>query len=120
LPAWASSAKLLGQNHFAEPNQHVLTFLHPIWIWRATYCKQLEVLLVSPVFVLPNDSSLNILDYEGVFVAQNISMLVPFSRNGPNTRGPLHNLKWNSGIAYLGPSIMPQEMGQSKEHCSIN
>jgi hypothetical protein len=47
-----------------------------------------EVLLVSTVFVLPKDSSLNILRYKGVFVAQNISTLVPFSRDGPNTRGP--------------------------------
>jgi len=47
-------------------------------------------------------------------------MLVPFSRDGPYTRGPLHNLKWNSGIAYLVPSIMPQEMGQSNEHSCIN
>jgi hypothetical protein len=24
-------AKIVTQNHFAEPNQHVLTFLHPIF-----------------------------------------------------------------------------------------
>jgi hypothetical protein len=73
----------LGQNHFAEPNQHVLTFLHPILIWRATYCKQVEVLLVSTVFVSPNDSSLNSIGYKGVFVTQNILILIPFSRDGP-------------------------------------
>ncbi len=120
LQAWANCAKLFRQNLFAEANQHVLTFLHPIVISRVTYCKQVEVLLVSTVFVLPKDSSLNILGYKGVFVAQNISMLVSFSRDGPNTRGPLHNLKWNSGIAYLVASIMPQEMGQSNKHYSIN
>jgi hypothetical protein len=27
FPASACSAKMLGQNHFAEPNWHVLTFL---------------------------------------------------------------------------------------------
>jgi hypothetical protein len=120
LPAWANCAKLLGQKHFAAPNQHVFTFLHPILIWRVTYCKQVVVLLVSTVFVLPKDSSLNILGYNSVSVAPTISMLVLFSEDGSNTRGLLHNLKWNSGIAYLGPSIMPQEMGQSNEHCSIN
>jgi hypothetical protein len=41
------------------------------------------VLLVNTVFVLRNDSNLNIIGYKGVFVAQNISMLVPFSRDGP-------------------------------------
>jgi hypothetical protein len=25
----AKSAKMLGQNHFGEPNWHVLSFLHP-------------------------------------------------------------------------------------------
>jgi hypothetical protein len=28
---------MLGQIHFAEPNWHVLTFLHPILICRVTY-----------------------------------------------------------------------------------
>jgi hypothetical protein len=83
LPAWANCAKLLAQNHFVEPNQHVLTFIYPILIWRATYCKQVNVLLVNTVFVFCNDSNLNIIGYKGVFVAQNISMLVPFSRDGP-------------------------------------
>jgi len=32
LPHSANYAKMLGQNHFAEPNWHVLTFLHPILI----------------------------------------------------------------------------------------
>ncbi len=26
-----------GQNHFADPNGHVSTFLHPILIFQATY-----------------------------------------------------------------------------------
>jgi hypothetical protein len=43
LPASASCAKVLGQNHFAEPNQHVLTFLHPKF---AVQCTELELLLV--------------------------------------------------------------------------
>jgi len=30
LPASANYAKMLGQNDFAEPNWHGLTFLHPI------------------------------------------------------------------------------------------
>jgi hypothetical protein len=30
-------AKMLGQNHFIEPNQHVLTFLHPILICRIAH-----------------------------------------------------------------------------------
>jgi hypothetical protein len=34
LPHSANYAKMLGQNHFAEPNWHVLTFLHPIFIWQ--------------------------------------------------------------------------------------
>jgi hypothetical protein len=29
--------KVLARNHLAEPNQHVLTFLHPILICRLTY-----------------------------------------------------------------------------------
>jgi hypothetical protein len=34
LPASANCTKMLGQNHFAEPNGHVLTSLHPILICR--------------------------------------------------------------------------------------
>jgi hypothetical protein len=45
LPASAKSAKMLGQNHFAEPNQHVLTFLHPILISWVTYWVPVELLL---------------------------------------------------------------------------
>jgi hypothetical protein len=37
LPASENCAKMLGQNHFAEPNQHVLSFVHPILICRVTY-----------------------------------------------------------------------------------
>ncbi len=37
-------AKTLGQIHFAEPNQHVLTYLHPILIWRVTYWALVELL----------------------------------------------------------------------------
>jgi hypothetical protein len=32
----ASGAKLLGQVHFAEPNQHALTFLHPKFVVQCT------------------------------------------------------------------------------------
>jgi len=28
---------MLGQNYFAEPDQHVWTFLTPILMWRVTY-----------------------------------------------------------------------------------
>jgi hypothetical protein len=34
---------MLGQNHFAEPNRHVLTFLHPTLICRITYSALLEL-----------------------------------------------------------------------------
>jgi hypothetical protein len=30
LPASANYAKMLGQNHFVEPNQYVLTFSPPV------------------------------------------------------------------------------------------
>ncbi len=36
LQAPANCAKMLGQKHFAEPNQHVLTFLHSILICSVT------------------------------------------------------------------------------------
>jgi hypothetical protein len=36
--------KMLGQNRFAEPNQHVLTFLHPILICRVTDWAPVELL----------------------------------------------------------------------------
>jgi hypothetical protein len=36
LPASTSCAKIVGQNHFAELNWHVLTFLHPIFFCKAT------------------------------------------------------------------------------------
>ncbi len=38
-------AKILGQNHFAEPNRHVLTLLHPIFFCRATYRPPVELFL---------------------------------------------------------------------------
>jgi hypothetical protein len=38
LPASASCATTMqGQNHFAEPKWHVLTFLHPIIVWRVHF-----------------------------------------------------------------------------------
>jgi hypothetical protein len=38
---------MLGQNHFAEPNRYVLTFLHRIFFFcRATYWALLQVLWV--------------------------------------------------------------------------
>jgi len=36
LPASASCARMLGQNHSAEPNPHVLTFLHPKFVVKCT------------------------------------------------------------------------------------
>jgi hypothetical protein len=38
---------MLDQNHFAEPNQHLLTFLHPIWI-----CTVTQTIGVSPCISL--------------------------------------------------------------------
>jgi hypothetical protein len=35
--AGANCAIILSQNHFPEPNSHVLTFLHPILWYRITY-----------------------------------------------------------------------------------
>jgi len=32
LPGSVNNAKMLSQNHFAKPSQHVLTFLHSILI----------------------------------------------------------------------------------------
>jgi hypothetical protein len=43
LSASAKSAKMLSQNHFAEPNRHVLTFLHPALIFRVTYSSPVEL-----------------------------------------------------------------------------
>jgi hypothetical protein len=37
--------KLLGQNHFAARNQHVLTFLHPILMSRVKF---LSTAVVAP------------------------------------------------------------------------
>jgi hypothetical protein len=37
-------AKMLDQNHFAKPNQHVLTFLHPILIGKITYWALVKLL----------------------------------------------------------------------------
>jgi len=40
-------AKMLGQNHFAQPNWHVFIFLHPILICRlSTGCLPLTLLLL--------------------------------------------------------------------------
>jgi hypothetical protein len=39
-----SMQKMLGQNHFAELNWHVLTFLDPIFFCRVTYWAPLEIL----------------------------------------------------------------------------
>jgi hypothetical protein len=36
VPASGKGAKMLGQDHFVEPNRLVLTFLHPIFICRVT------------------------------------------------------------------------------------
>jgi hypothetical protein len=37
MNASETGAKLPGQNHFAEPNRHVLTSLHPILICKVAY-----------------------------------------------------------------------------------
>jgi len=37
FPTSANCAKMLGQNHFAEPNWHALIFFHPMLICRVTY-----------------------------------------------------------------------------------
>ncbi len=47
LQASANCANMLGQNHFAELNQHVLTFLHLIFFCSATYWAPVELLLVQ-------------------------------------------------------------------------
>ncbi len=44
LPASTNCAKLLGQNSCGEPNQHVLTSLHPILTGMVTYPAPLEML----------------------------------------------------------------------------
>jgi len=41
---YAFCGKILGQNHFDEPNLHVLTSLHPIFSCWATYWAQVELL----------------------------------------------------------------------------
>jgi hypothetical protein len=56
LPASASHRKMLGQSHFAEPNQHVSTFLLPIFFCWATYRAQVELLLTC-VLIQSNQSS---------------------------------------------------------------
>jgi hypothetical protein len=43
LLATANCAIMLSQNRFAEPNRHVLTFLHPILLCTITYLAPLEM-----------------------------------------------------------------------------
>jgi hypothetical protein len=51
--------KSWAKNHFAEPNRHVLTFLHPILIFKVTYWVSLGMLLgiiwsiTSPMWSIP-------------------------------------------------------------------
>jgi hypothetical protein len=51
--------KSWAKNHFAEPNRHVLTFLHPILIFKVTYWVSLGTLLgiiwsiASPMWSIP-------------------------------------------------------------------
>jgi hypothetical protein len=47
LTALPSCGKMLGQNHFAKPNWHVFTLLHPIFFCQATYWAPVELLLVA-------------------------------------------------------------------------
>jgi len=42
--ASANCAKIFGENHFAEPNRHFLTFLHSNLICRVTYWALLGML----------------------------------------------------------------------------
>ncbi len=51
-PTSANCTKMLGQAHFAELNQHVLTFLHPILLCRGHIL--LSTGRVGPAHVLPN------------------------------------------------------------------
>jgi hypothetical protein len=44
LPATATSAIMLSQNHFRGPNWHMLDFLHPILMCRIAYWAPLEML----------------------------------------------------------------------------
>jgi hypothetical protein len=49
---WYQAADLmLGQNHFVEPNRHVLTFRQPIFICRFTYRSWVELLWMCSHFV---------------------------------------------------------------------
>ncbi len=43
---------MLGQNRFAQPNQHVLTFLHPILICRVTDWAPVELLIPTGALTL--------------------------------------------------------------------
>ncbi len=47
LQASATFAIVLSQNHFLEPNQHTLDFLHPTLLCRITYRAQLGMLLIQ-------------------------------------------------------------------------
>jgi hypothetical protein len=52
LLASANCTKFVGQNDFAEPNQHVLTFLHPILVCRVTYWAPLGMLQLCFTIVM--------------------------------------------------------------------
>jgi hypothetical protein len=47
LLAMANCSIMQSQNHFPEPNQHILTFLHSILLCRVTHWAALEMLLVT-------------------------------------------------------------------------
>jgi hypothetical protein len=50
LPASANRTNMQKKNHFPEPNQHMLTFLHPTLMFRVTYWAPVGMLLrASPL-----------------------------------------------------------------------
>lgn len=46
LPIKATCAIMRSQNHFLEPNRHMLDFIHPILLCGITYRSPLEMFLI--------------------------------------------------------------------------
>ncbi len=57
LPASSSRGKMLGQNHCAEPNWHVLTFFHPIFFLHGYLSSTVKLFLASGFFSILCSSS---------------------------------------------------------------
>jgi hypothetical protein len=70
---------MLGKNHFAKPNQHVLTSLHPILICRVTYCALVELLLL--LYMLSDKKILDIVNGFGKPL-----VLIHFHGNTPSSQ----------------------------------